>query len=139
MQNVDVEIDEFWMLAEDARANVEASDHLPTGEAVGAALVDRLAALPPPRILGVLNTYAARGEPPTTGELVVLLVFMSPVMVLWSVVILANVGGFRDGLVRRVLRQRSIFSPDAASVLTPERIKVGDEVADLRCHRCLVR
>lgn len=44
-------------------------------------------------------------------------------LILWSVVILANVGGFRDGFVRRVLNQRSTFSPDPASVLTPERMK----------------
>ncbi|WP_203996402.1 hypothetical protein [Virgisporangium aurantiacum] len=70
----------------------------------------------------LLNTYAARGEPPTTGELVVSLVIVS-LLTLWSVVILANVGGFRDGFVRRVLTQRSMFSPDRASVLTPERTK----------------
>jgi hypothetical protein len=74
------------------------------------------------RDLVVLNTYAGRGEPPTTGKLVVSFVIVS-LLILWSVVILANVGGFRDGFVRRVLTQRSMFSPDPASVLTPERIK----------------
>lgn len=61
------------------------------------------------RELEVLNSYAARGdEPPTTGGLVVLLLFMS-LLILWSIVILANVGGYRDQFVRRVLRQRSMF------------------------------
>jgi hypothetical protein len=51
VQNVAVEIDEFWTLVDQARADASAADRLPTGAAVGAALADRLAALPPQRIL----------------------------------------------------------------------------------------
>ena len=77
----------------------------------------------------MLNSYAARGdEPPTTGGLVVLLLFMS-LLILWSVVILANVGGYRDQFVRRVLRQRSMFSSDPTSALTSQRIKSTTRLA----------
>lgn len=108
MQNVGVETDEFWTLVDQARADADTADRLPTGAAVGAALADRLAALPQRRILEFDRRFAATVAWAHQWET------CAAAFVIWQYISDDSFADFKAGLIGlgRQTFERAVAEPD---------------------------
>ena len=69
-----------------------------------------------------VNDYAAPTGPGGPGQVAFGLVVVL-LVTLQTVAVLANLGGYRDRLVRRIVTRGSMFVPNSGAAPTPDRTK----------------